>query len=72
MRAGSRRFEPYAVYDTADHNAPQLFPFNQQPATVVALKLNFPSSTDFFGRVTIYNIDVAGTVAVTTSTAAAD
>ena len=30
---------------------------------VVALKLNFPASTDSFGRVTIYNIQLTGTLA---------
>ena len=78
VRSGSRRFVPYAVYDTADHNAPQLFSFHKplpSPPTaaaagtadaggagveVVALKLHFPASTDLFGRVTIYNLQVMG------------
>ena len=78
VRSGSRRFEPYAVYDTADHNAPQLFLFHKPPPSaasvdsvrasdgVVALKLHFPASTDLFGRVTIYNLTVTGTAAAST------
>ena len=82
VRSGSRRFEPCAVYETADHNAPQQFPFlpPQQPPSqlvaaadsggsgsgsgsgVVALRLHFPASSDLYGRVTVYHIDVTGAV----------
>ena len=58
--SGSRRLEPCAVYDTVDHNAPQLFALSGRCSGVVALRLHFPASTDMFGRVTIYGIDVTG------------
>jgi len=75
VRDGSRRFEQYQVYDTLDHNSPQTFPFHQSllPAisavgsAVIAVKLHFPTSTDLFGRVTIYNLDVTGTPSAATN-----
>jgi hypothetical protein len=40
-----------------DHNDTQIFSL-ESPATCQVLHLNFPSSTDFYGRITIYDLQV--------------
>jgi hypothetical protein len=45
--------------DTLDINDKQVFPF-ADPVKGRVLKLTFGSSTDFYGRVTIYSYEVYG------------
>lgn len=50
--------EKYPFYPE-DNNAFQIFKFNQNNLTDT-LKIIFNSSTDFFGRITVYKLDVIG------------
>jgi hypothetical protein len=45
------------VFYPSDSNEPQIFDLENRTETSI-IKLNFPSSTDFYGRVTIYSLQV--------------
>ena len=72
VREGGSRWEGYDDFDTRDDNGPQTLtlskPFPADSAdgavtpcrAVVGCRLRFPASTDFFGRVTLYALDLLG------------
>lgn len=81
--ASPKRLVPLHNWEPRDTNDPQLFavqpPVDAPDAArgVTNLKLNFPASTDFFGRITIYALDITGKpsaseAAAATPAAAAD
>ena len=54
------------LHSIEDSNDQQIFPLSST-AQGRFFKLTFPSSTDFYGRVTIYNLEVFGMVHVSTT-----
>ena len=51
--------EVQTLYNILDNNDKQCFPLASSP-TGRYLKITFPTSTDFYGRVTIYDMEVYG------------
>ncbi|KAF2072191.1 hypothetical protein CYY_006488 [Polysphondylium violaceum] len=54
----SKEFQHCTHFYPKDINATQTFPLNAN--NVRQIKILFPTSTDFFGRVTIYQLDILG------------
>ncbi len=49
------------IWDTLeDNNSPQSLSFNAEGQACRVLKVTFPASTDFYGRITIYKLQVFG------------
>lgn len=44
-----------------DVSDPQTFPINADNVQVASVRLVFEASSDFFGRITVYTVDVVGT-----------
>uniref|UniRef100_A0A8C6X1D6 Nuclear receptor 2C2-associated protein n=1 Tax=Naja naja TaxID=35670 RepID=A0A8C6X1D6_NAJNA len=47
-----------AEFYPEDNNSPQSFPFKAEPLD--KLKITFQNSSDFFGRIIIYHLDILG------------
>ena len=47
-------------FHALDNNSEQTFAINPTGSSVTKLKLTFTTSSDFFGRITIYKLDVLG------------
>ncbi|XP_073448645.1 nuclear receptor 2C2-associated protein isoform X3 [Aquarana catesbeiana] len=54
----NEEFETVTNFYPEDINALQKFVFTER--CVEKLRLSFPSSTDFFGRIVVYHLDVRG------------
>jgi hypothetical protein len=48
--------------DCNDEQTVSFYELSEQARTCKYLKINFPRSTDLFGRITIYNLKVFGSV----------
>lgn len=53
------RFETRLRFYPEDNNRLQVFPL-PEPAAATAFRVVFPDSTDMFGRVTVYQLDLLG------------
>ncbi|KYQ93149.1 galactose-binding domain-containing protein [Tieghemostelium lacteum] len=58
--AEQKEFQHLQYFYPKDINTLQSFPNNENPQQtgIKELKIIFPTSTDFFGRITIYKLDV--------------
>lgn len=56
---GSNGWQTALSWPLEDVGTPQTFHL-PEPLTVTSLRLTFPSSTDFFGRIIMYKLDVLG------------
>lgn len=59
--ASPKKFLPIQTFEPRDDNQQQTFEV-PQGAEVTNVKITFPTSTDFYGRITIYKLDVWGRV----------
>ncbi|GFO46304.1 nuclear receptor 2c2-associated protein-like [Plakobranchus ocellatus] len=60
MQAGQENLSRLHEFFPQDVNQTQVFPLPEPALTLTSLKLVFDSSTDFFGRITIYKLDLLG------------
>eukprot|EP01133_Synstelium_polycarpum_P018146 gene18146-21698_t len=60
MQGDSKEFTFVSMFYPEDINTVQIFPV-AQCTQAKQIKLLFKQSTDFFGRITIYKLDVQGT-----------
>lgn len=49
------------ITQAEDNNEMQCFPIDSSSEHVQFLKISFPSSSDFYGRITIYKLEIYGT-----------
>ncbi|RUS76572.1 hypothetical protein EGW08_015650 [Elysia chlorotica] len=60
VKSGEESFARIHSFFPQDINQTQVFPLPDTDSTLTSLKIVFDSSTDFFGRITIYKLDVLG------------
>ncbi|EGC36591.1 hypothetical protein DICPUDRAFT_31641 [Dictyostelium purpureum] len=61
MTNDSKDFVHSCYFYPKDINTTQNFPVESNNTNVKQIKILFPQSTDFFGRITIYKLDILGT-----------
>lgn len=60
IETGQESFSRVHTFYPQDTNKPQLFPLPDSRSSVKSIKIVFEASTDFFGRITIYKLDILG------------
>ena len=67
-----KKFVPLHCWEPRDCNDAQVFPVcpvePQSACSVSNLKLTFPQSTDFYGRITLYALDIQGRISSSAAT----
>ncbi|GFS07843.1 nuclear receptor 2C2-associated protein-like [Elysia marginata] len=58
VQSGQENFNRVLSFHPQDTNKSQVFPLSDTSSSVTSLKIVFDSSTDFFGRITIYKLDI--------------